>query len=89
MNGRRPLGETLGEIAGSALGINAGAGSGSALVNVTSIDVELPLDLRLGADAAGPILVGDVPLFRMRTAFDTEPSRLTVRFEAQALDAVL
>ncbi len=80
MNGRRPLGETLAEIAGSALGIGE-----SALVKITSIDLDLPIDLRLGEDTAGPVLVGDLPLFRMRTAFDTEPARLTIRFEAQAL----
>lgn len=82
MNGRRPLGETLGEIAGSALGM-----SSDGLVRVRSIDLELPLDLRLGADATGPVLVGDVPLFRLRTAFDTEPARLKIRFEAEALEA--
>lgn len=82
MNGRRPLGETLGEIAGSALGMNSGA-----LVQITSIDLDLPLDLRLGEDADGPVLVGDVPLFRMRTDFDTEPSRLKIRFESQPLEA--
>lgn len=86
MNGRRPLGETLGEIAGSALGLRGGELRGG--VRVTSIDLDLPLDLRLGSDADGPVLIGDLPLFRLRTAFDTEPARLVVRFQAEPLGAV-
>lgn len=88
MNGRRPLGETLGEIAGSALGMTGGELRDAGMVRVTSIDLDLPLDLRLGRDADGPVLIGDLPLFRLRTAFDTEPARLTIRFQAKPLESL-
>ena len=88
MNGRRPLGETLGEIAGSALGLSGGELRGAGMVRVTSIDLDLPLDLRLGCDDDGPVLIGDLPLFRLRTDFDTEPARLTISFQAKPLESV-
>lgn len=85
INGRRPLGETLSDIAGGALGIGAAAGT---LVRVTSIDLDLPLDIRLADGPEGPVVVGDVPLFRTRTAFDTEPSRLIVHCRAADVEAL-
>jgi len=69
MNGRRPLFETLSDIASGLMDATA-----LGPVHARSIDLNLPLDIRL--PVAGGDLMGDLPLFRMRTAFDTEPVRL-------------
>ncbi len=84
MTVRRPLGETLGEVAGSVLALN---GTVSQLVQVASIELDLPIELRLGSAASGHELVGDLPLFRIRTDFDWPPARLRARFEAVPLEA--
>lgn len=84
MSLRRPLGETLGEIAGAALALGDNV---ARMVSVTSIELDLPIELRFGADAAGPVLVGDVPLFRTRTDFDWPPARLVAQFHAEPLEA--
>jgi hypothetical protein len=70
MSPRRLLGETLAELAGGLLEATAVAPLG-----LSSVELDLPLDLRL--DAAGE-LEGDLPLFRLRTAFDPEPARLRI-----------
>lgn len=84
MNGRRLLGQTLGEIAGDALDAGREA---VRLVRVTTLELELPLDIRIAIDPDGPVLVGDVPLFRLRTAFDPPPAQLRVRWAAEAMEA--
>jgi hypothetical protein len=83
MNGRRPLAELLGELAEGALGF-AGAGA----VRARSISLSLPIDIRLVPGDDGPTLIGDVPLFRMRTAFDPEPARIEVSWHAVLPEAV-
>lgn len=85
MTVRRPLGETLGEVAGSVLALGRPE---AALVRVNSIELDLPIELRLGTAASGHELVGDVPLFRIRTDFDWPPARLQARFEAVPVDAM-
>lgn len=72
MNGRRPLAELLGELA------EAAAFAGIGAVRARAMSISLPIDLRLVPTAAGPIVIGDVPLFRTRTAFDPDPARLGV-----------
>lgn len=79
MNGRRLLGQTLGEIASGALDASREAGR---LVRVTTLELEIPLDIRVAIDPDGPVLVGDVPLFRFRTAFDPPPAQLRVCWAA-------
>ena len=79
MNGRRLMGETLGEIVSGALDLNAAA---AARVQVTSLELDLPIDVRLALDGQVPMLVGDVPLFHWRTDFDPPPARLRVTCHA-------
>lgn len=85
MTMRRPLGETLGEVAGSVLALE---GPAADLVQVQSIELDLPIELRLGSAASGHELVGDLPLFRTRTDFDWPPARLQARFVAVPTEAM-
>lgn len=77
MNGRRPLAELLGELAEGAA-----AFAGTSAVSARSMSISLPIDLRLIPTEAGPLVIGDVPLFRMRTAFDPDPARLEIEWRA-------
>jgi hypothetical protein len=74
---RRSLGTTLGAFADLGDLLAAGAADGLAL---RSLQLELPLDLRLAPGTAGVALIGDLPQFRTRTAFDPEPARLAITF---------
>jgi hypothetical protein len=64
----------LGELADGLLAATAMAGRGA--VRATSVEISLPLEIRLPATDGE--LEGDLPLFRRRTAFDPEPARLTL-----------
>lgn len=77
MNGRRPLGELLGDLADAAH-LMGGGGA----VRARSLEMTLPIDVRLVKTAEGTEVIGDVPLFVTRTAFDTEPARLAVTWHA-------
>ncbi len=85
MNGRRLLGETLGEIAGSALDM---PGMAAARVHVTSLELDLPIDLRFALEGGVAMLVGDVPLLHMRTDFDPPPSRLRITCTSCPVEAL-
>jgi hypothetical protein len=77
MTARRPLGELLGELAGGAAAV---AGGGA--VYARSFSISVPIDLRLVATETGLQVIGDVPQFITRTAFDPEPARLSVEWHA-------
>ena len=77
MNGRRALGALLDDLSGSVADF-----IGSPLVRARSLAIDLPIDLRLVATPEGPLVIGDVPLFRTRTAFDPDPARLRVEWQA-------
>jgi len=79
MISQRPLGETLGAFADVAELLTADAAQG---LQVRSLAMELPLDLRVARGAGGIELVGDLPQFLTRTAFDPEPARLVIVLEA-------
>jgi hypothetical protein len=70
---RRPLGETLAEVAEAALGI----ARHRLAVRAQQIEVDVPVEIELGAGAA-PELRADLPQWRWRTAFDRTPGRLVV-----------
>lgn len=76
MNGRRPLAELLGELA------EAAALAGIGAVRARSLSISLPIDMRVLPSGDGPLVIGDVPLFRTRTAFDPDPARLDVEWHA-------
>ncbi len=78
MNGRRPLAALLGELADGVAGFAGGDG----MVRARSMAISLPIDLRLVPGEDGYELIGDVPLFRMRTDFDPDPARLEVEWHA-------
>ncbi|TGN94402.1 hypothetical protein [Burkholderia sp. USMB20] len=82
----RPLGETLGAFADVAGQLAAGAAQG---LRVRSMAMELPLDLRIAWGADGIELVGDLPQFLTRTAFDAEPARLAIVLEAVPVDGAV
>lgn len=73
MNGRRLLGETLGEIVTGAIDAQRDVAS---LMKISSLELDLPIDIRLAIEADGPVLIGDVPLVHERTIFDPPPMRL-------------
>ncbi|RKT99359.1 hypothetical protein C7H84_31855 [Burkholderia sp. Nafp2/4-1b] len=79
----RPLGDTLGAFADVAEQLNAGAAQG---LRVRSVIMELPLDLRVARGADGVELLGELPQFLTRTAFDAEPARLAIVLEAVPID---
>jgi hypothetical protein len=72
---RRELSEMLAEVAENLLA----ARRPGVDVRARRIDLDLPVEVRLVAHAAGaPVLSGDLPVWRWRTAFDQRPSRLRV-----------
>jgi hypothetical protein len=77
---RRPLGETLAVFADIGELLSAQPGPG---LQIRSLAMELPLDLRLVHGAGGVQLIGDLPQFFTRTDFDPEPARLSVSLAAQ------
>jgi len=83
MTKRRPLGDTLGDLVDVGGMLSAGAGSA---LQVRSMDLELPLDIRFALEGRSVVLVGDLPQFLTRTAFDPEPARLSISFVAQPGD---
>lgn len=70
----RPLGETIADLADSAVG-TARADDAPADIRVASVEFSLPIDIALTDDTG---FHGDVPLFRRRTAFDPEPAHLRI-----------
>ncbi|HVJ00138.1 MAG TPA: hypothetical protein VM657_13845 [Sphingomonas sp.] len=80
MNGRRPLGALLGDLADAAHLMGGGG------VRARSLEMTLPIDVRLVTSAEGTEVIGDVPLFVTRTAFDPEPARLAVMWHVVAAD---
>lgn len=77
MTMRRPLSALLSEVAEGAA-----EGARGAPVAIRDIEMELPVELRFDRSGEDTELLGDVPLFLTRTAFDAPPSRLFVRWAA-------
>lgn len=83
MTARRPMGELLGELAQGFAGFGRGAG-----IQPRSLHLRLPIDLRLAAVEGGFEIIGDVPLFVTRTAFDPDPARIEIDWHLVPLEAV-
>jgi hypothetical protein len=73
---RRPLAETLVEVVDALAPPPAGG------LRVTSVGLELPLELQLRPGPQGPELLGELPRWRWRTVFDERPGRVRVTFRA-------
>lgn len=71
MTKRRPLHATLIDITSGILGATA-----TAPVHARSVELTLPIDIRLPQGEED--LIGELPLFRMRTDFDPEPATLHI-----------
>lgn len=80
MNGRRALADLLSELADTAAAFAEVAGETP--VRARQLSLSLPIDLRVASTDKGLEVIGDVPLFRTRTDFDTEPARLEVDWQA-------
>ncbi len=78
----RPLGETLGEIAGSLLGVN----SRQQMVRATEVSLTLPIEVKVGRDEASLVFCGDVPSWRWRTDWDLPFSEMRVRISEVATE---
>lgn len=81
MTTRRPLGETLLEIALGTLDAIATAPG----VRVRRLEVTLPVEVGLRQTRDHHEVLGDLPRLVTRTAFDLTPSRLAVVWEEREL----
>lgn len=77
---QRPLAELLGDLADGMI-----LPDRNMPVVARSIEIAIPIDLRLDLDNGEARLLGDAPIFRTRTAFDPEPAQLSIRWEAVPL----
>jgi hypothetical protein len=73
----RPLGETLLDVAGSLLCVNAGQG----VVRATEFELRLPLEVRLRVANDFLVFCADVPAWRWQTDWDRPFGELRVRMQ--------
>ena len=74
MSARRPLGETLTDVACGALDATAAV----PMVRVLRLSVTLPMEFALSRSAGEWKLLADVPRTVTRTAFDVDPGRVEI-----------
>lgn len=73
----RPLAEVLSAVTGP-LPLEAGGAAAGARVTVSTLDVDLPLEMRIGDGAE---LRASLPRGRMATGFDLPLGRLVAHFD--------
>jgi hypothetical protein len=73
----RPLGDMLTEVAGSLLSLSAGQN----LVRATSLELTLPIDVRVRRSNQDLIFCADVPAWRWRTDWDPPFGQLRLTLE--------
>ena len=73
----RPMSEMLNDVAGSLLSLGAEQG----MVRATSVELTLPIDVRLGLANEGLIFCADVPAWRWRTDWDPPFGQLQFTLE--------
>ena len=73
----RPLGDMLTEVAGSLLSLSAGQD----LVRATSLELTLPIDVRVRRSNQDLIFCADVPAWRWRTDWDPPFGKLRLTLE--------
>ena len=76
----RPLGDMLTDVAGSLLNLTAG----QAVVRATSVELTLPLDVRVRRSNGVLVFCGDVPAWRWRTDWDAPFGQLRLTLEETA-----
>lgn len=77
---RRPLWETLVDLADAA----SVPGAGPERLRVTSLAMDLPIEVRLHRTAGEWELLADLPQWRWQTGLEELRSRLTLRWEEGA-----
>jgi len=68
----RPLGDMLADVAGSLLDLTAVQD----VVRATSVEITLPIDVRLRRSDKALVFCGDVPAWRWRSDWDAPYSQL-------------
>jgi len=79
-NWHRPLSEMLIDVFDAVVAVR----SDHARVSARSIEMHLPLEVSLRDVDGEPTFIGDVPVWRWRTAFDAEPGRMSITWQAEA-----
>lgn len=77
---RRPLGDVVAELAATVQ--PDPAHHAGTRVTGLAIDIPIEVELRDGSDA--PELLGDLPRWRWRSAFDRQPGRLSIELSEAA-----
>jgi hypothetical protein len=80
MSRRRPLGELLGEVAAGAMDALTIAPN---LLRIDRLVVTLPVEMQLHRVDREVQVLGDLPRLLTRTAFDLEPGRIEVIWDAR------
>jgi hypothetical protein len=73
----RPLGDMLTDVAGSLLSV----GADQNIIRATSVELTLPIDVRLGRSKQRLVFCADVPAWRWRTDFDPPFGQLRLTLE--------
>jgi hypothetical protein len=79
MTTRRPLGETLAEVAESLTDTHRLTPG----LAVRGLEVTLPIELAWRGEGGEVLLLGDLPRTVTRTAFDRHPARLAVVWHSE------
>ncbi len=77
MHWHRPLGEMLTDISTT---VDVARSFESAL-RASSVEMTLPVEVSLEEEGGELTFIADLPVWRWRTVFDQNPSRLRIRWE--------
>jgi hypothetical protein len=73
----RPLADMLTDVAGSLLDLSAGQN----FVRATSVELTLPIDVKVNRSQEGLIFCADVPSWRWRTVWDPPFGQMRLKLE--------
>jgi hypothetical protein len=76
---RRALADMVTELAAAV----QPQGAAEALIRVTALDVDLPVEIELRQKPDGLLLLADLPRWRWRSVFDREPGRLSFHLQEE------
>lgn len=80
----RPLGDTLAEVAGSLLEVT---GAEQQIVRATSLEITLPVEVKLRRSRNGLVFCADLPAWRWQTEWDPPFGRLRFTLEEARQEA--